>query len=131
MKRMGLTALSTFAAVAVLAVSASSALASPELGRCVAKAGGNYTANCLKKVSGTGTMEWLKSTATGKNKFTSSSGRAFLETKGGTTIECLKSSATGKYDEDGTTPKSTKGVESVKSLFEECKAVSLAEACHN
>lgn len=133
MKRMRILGFSLFAAVALVAVAASSAQAGVELGRCVSQPGNGFytTSNCSKKISTkTSNFEWLKGTSGAKNKFTSKSGSAFLEGENGSVIKCEKSSATGKDDEDGTTH-ATKGVETVFSLFEECKAVSLAEACHN
>jgi len=133
MKRMRIFGFSLLAAAALFVAAASSSLGAVELGRCVSQPGNGFytTSNCSKKISTkTSNFEWLKGTAGAKNKFTSKSASAFLEGENGSVIKCEKSTASGKDDEDGTTH-ATKGVESVFSLFEECKAVSLAEACHN
>lgn len=134
MRRMRITGICGLATVALLAIAASSALATPEIGRCeaVTPGTGKYlNAQCSKKKSeATSNWEWRKGAAGGKNKFTSVSGSAFLEGESGSVIKCEKSTASGKYDEDGTAH-TVKGVETVFAHFEECKAVSLAEACSN
>ncbi|HEV7586232.1 MAG TPA: hypothetical protein VGO14_10690 [Solirubrobacteraceae bacterium] len=119
------------AALVVSAFAASSASALPEVGRCVAKAGGFYaTGTCGKKLKeATGTFEWLKG-AGGVNKFTAKSGEAVLEGASGTKIVCKESTAVGKYDEDGTT-KAIKGVESVVSTFHVCEDPGIGKICHS
>ena len=56
---MGLALVAVFAMAAVAATSAS---ATPEWGKCEAKAGGKFAeGNCQKKAAkGTGTFEWIK-----------------------------------------------------------------------
>lgn len=130
MKRMRITGLCLVAVFATCAFAASSASALPEVGRCVAKAKGNYSEGaCVKKVKATGSFEWLKGTG-GKNKFTAKSGEAVLQGASGTKIVCKSSTAVGKYDEDGST-KAIKGVESVVSTFDECEDPGIGKICHS
>jgi hypothetical protein len=112
-------------------LAASSALALPEIGRCLPAASGFYTTSvCGKKLpEKTGTFEWHKG-ANLKPKFTATSGVATLEGESGTKIVCKKSTATGKYDEDGTTHL-TKGSESVVAIFTECEDPGIGKICHS
>jgi hypothetical protein len=118
------------AGLLLAAVTAGSASALPEIGRCVAKAGGKYTnANCTKKVSSGGTFEWLKG-SNGHPNFTASSGEAVLEGESGTKIVCKASTAVGKYNETGST-KTTKGVKNVVATFTECEDPGIGKICHS
>jgi hypothetical protein len=112
-------------------VAASSALALPEIGRCLPAASGFYKeATCGKKLAEkTGTFEWHKG-ANKKPGFTATSGIATLEGESGTKIVCKKSTATGKYDEDGTSFV-TKGSESVVAIFTECEDPGIGKICHS
>lgn len=135
MKPIGNLGLAFLAVLALCPVAASSALASPEIGRCekVAPNAGHYkTANCSKKSSElVGEFEWRKGTAGGKNNFNWKSGTVFLETQSGSTLTCEHLSAAGKYDEDGLT-RVTRAVESLRILFEHCNnGNALGEQCHN
>ena len=60
------------AVFAIAAVTASSASALPEWGKCVAKAGGKYSdSNCtVKAKKGTGTFEWKKGATLTNVQFT-------------------------------------------------------------
>src|SRR4030081_3248272 len=94
-------AMGLFLAAALLATAfaASSASALPEVGRCVAQAGGKYSNSvCTKKVTSGGTFEFIKG-ANKKPGLTATSGAAVLEGASGTKIVCKSSTATGKYDE--------------------------------
>jgi hypothetical protein len=118
------------AACALAALGASSASALPEIGRCVAKAGGKYSDSaCLKKVTSGGSFEFVKG-ANKKPNFTATSGAAVLEGASGTKIVCKSSTAVGKYDEDGTTFV-TKGVETVVATFHECEDPGIGKICHS
>jgi hypothetical protein len=130
MRQMRLVGLCLTTALVLAAIGASSASALPEVGRCVAKAGGKYTNNnCTKKVTSGGSFEWLKGTG-GGNKFTATSGEAVLEGESGTKIVCKNSTAVGKYDEDGTAH-AIKGVESVVATFHECEDPGIGKICHS
>jgi hypothetical protein len=104
------------------ALLASSALALPEVGHCVAKPGtGKYQdSNCTKKATGKlpKEYEWVKLTGS-PVPFTSKGGEGKLETAGGTLIVCKKQSATGDFFPKGT---STKEVKSVVAVFTSCEA---------
>jgi len=117
-------------AIALAGISAGSASALPEVGRCIAKTAGKYAnSNCSKKVTSGGTFEWVKG-ANKKPNFTATSGASVLEGASGTKIVCKTSTATGKYDEDGTTF-AIKGVESVVSTFHECEDPGIGKICHS
>jgi hypothetical protein len=118
------------AAFVLAALAASSASALPEIGRCVAKAGGKYKdSNCNQKVTSGGTFEFVKG-ANKKPGFKASSGEAVLEGASGTKIVCKLSTAVGKYDEDGSTF-AIKGVESVVATFTQCEDPGIGKICHS
>jgi hypothetical protein len=118
------------AALLATAFAASSASALPEIGRCVAKAGGKYSNSvCTKKVTSGGTFEFIKG-ANKKPGFTSTSTKATLEGESGTKIICTASTAVGKYDEDGTLF-AIKGVESVVATFTGCEDPGIGKICHS
>jgi len=130
MRRIRMAGSCLVAGLALAAIGASSASALPEIGRCVAKAGGKYTeGKCLKKTTTGGTFEWLKGTG-GKNKFSATSGEAVLEGESGTKIVCTASTAAGKYDEDGTAH-AIKGVEDVVAKFTGCEDPGIGKICHS
>jgi hypothetical protein len=117
------------AAFALTAIGAGTASALPEVGRCVAKAGGKYKdSNCTAKVTSGGTFEFTKSGE--KLNFTSAGGEGVLETKSGTKVVCKTQSATGKYDADGS-PASIKEVENVVAKFFGCGIPALGIACNS
>jgi hypothetical protein len=126
MDRIRIVGLAMVAALALGAFAASSASALPELGRCVAKAGGKYKdSNCTEKATG-GSFEFVKNAI--KKKFTSEGGEGVLETVSGNTVKCTKETAVGEYLEKGTTP-STKEVHHVVATFTGCSAPALGLSC--
>ncbi len=126
MLRMRIMAVATVAIFAVSAFVASSAFALPEVGRCVARAGGRYTdSNCtLKSVRGNGTHEFLKGAE--KLGFTTNGG--FVVFEGASNVECSEEHGSGKYDADGTTG-AIKGVEDVVLAFKRCSIPGFAGEC--
>jgi hypothetical protein len=130
---MGITGLCL--AVVVCALSASSAFALPEVGRCVEKAGtGKYkNAGCTEK-AGTKVeekkYEFLKGakSETEGVHFTSAGGAGTLETVSGTKITCETQSATGKFDEDSG---AIKEVETVIATFKGCSLPLLGVKCNS
>jgi hypothetical protein len=127
MRRRGIGIAGMCAAAAIaLGVVASSASALPELGRCVAQAGGKYlTSNCTTKKTGSG-FEWKKNAI--KKKFTSAGGEGKLQGATGTEIKCTTQTATGEYLEKGTTP-STKEVTNVVAKFNGCELPLFGVEC--
>jgi len=128
MKRMRIVGLCLVAAFALSAIGAGSASALPEIGRCVAKAGGKYSdANCtVKAKTGTGTTEFVKNAI--KKKFTTVGGEGVLEGASGIQIKCTAQSATGEYLEKGATP-STKEVHNVVAKFTGCTIPLFGAPC--
>jgi hypothetical protein len=130
MRRIRVVGLCLVAVFALGAFTAGSASALPEIGRCVAKAGGKYTnANCTTKKAG-GTFEFVKNAV--KKKFTAASiaGKIQLEGAGGTAITCTSQSATGEYLEKGATP-STKEVHNVVAKFNGCEIPLFGAKCQS
>jgi len=122
MKRMRIVGLCLVAAFALSAIGAGSASALPEIGKCVAKAGGKYTnANCT--TAGKGSFEFVKTIT--KKGFTSAGGEGILEGASGTVISCKTQSATGEYK--GTT--SFKEVQHVKATFKGCELPLFKAEC--
>jgi hypothetical protein len=130
MKRMRIVGLALVVVFALGAFAASSAFALPEVGRCVAKAGGKYTeSNCVTKAkTGTGTFEFVKGAV--KTGFTSVGGEGVLEGASGTNVVCTSQTATGKYDADGTAG-AIKGVEEVVSTFQGCAIPTFGITCNS
>ena len=125
MKRMRIVGLCLVAAFALSAIGAGSASALPEIGRCVAKAGGKYTdGNCTKK--GTGSFEKVKNAV--KKGFTSAGGEGKLEGAGGTEIKCTTQTAEGQYLEKGAVP-ATKEVHLVTAKFNGCELPLFGVEC--
>lgn len=124
MKRMRIVGLALVAVFALAAFAASSALALPEYGSCVAKAGGKYSdGNCTKAAKG-GSFEFVK---VFPNKgFTSAGGEGVLETVSGNKVICTAQSATGSYK--STT--STKEVQNVTATFTGCNLPLIGAECH-
>jgi hypothetical protein len=125
MKRINLAGLAVVVVLALGAFAVSSASALPEIGRCVAKAAGNYTnSNCTTKAApkGTGGFEFLKGAA--KTGFTVAGGHSVLEGASGANIECETLAATGKLDAAGTAGV-IKGVEDVVTTLAGCTIPSL------
>jgi hypothetical protein len=119
------------AAFALTAIGAGTASALPEVGRCVAKAGGKYkNSNCTETAKTGGTFEFLKGakSETEGVKFTSAGGEGVLETKAGTKVVCKTQSATGKYDQDSGI---IKEVENVVAKFNGCGIPALGIACNS
>jgi hypothetical protein len=135
MTRIRIVGLCFVVALALGAVTASSSLALPEVGRCVvnAKHEGQYEdKNCTKKakkVSEKFTGEFDKVKNVLKTGFTATSGESFLEGKSGLKVVCKEAVAKGKYDSDGTTP-SVKGVESVVATFTGCGIPAVGVECN-
>jgi hypothetical protein len=126
MKRMRIVGLCLVAAFALSAIGAGSASALPEIGRCVAQAGGKYlTSNCTTKKTGSG-FEWKKNPI--KKGFTSTGGEGKLQGATGTEIKCTTQSATGEYKEKGTVP-STKEVTNVVAKFNGCSLPLFGVEC--
>jgi len=126
MKRMRIVGLCLVAAFALSAIGAGSASALPEIGRCVAQAGGKYTdANCTVKSSkGNGKTEFVKNAV--KTKFTSVGGEGKLQGATGTEIKCTTQSATGEYLQKGT---GTKEVTNVQAKFNGCELPLFGAEC--
>jgi hypothetical protein len=121
-QRIGLAWLALAALFTLGAFTASSAVALPEFGKCVAKAEGKYTeSNCATKAK-TGQphiFERVKANEIAKVGFTASGGSMFFEEQGGVKIVCSASTASGKLDKDGTSL-AAKGVENVIFRFTGC-----------
>jgi hypothetical protein len=132
MRIMGLCLVAVFA---VTAFAASSALALPEIGRCVAQAGtGKYKdANCTEKAGklvSEKAFEFKKGAAAegvGSTGFSSAGGAGTLETVSGTKITCETQSASGKYDQDAGL---IKEVEGVIATFKGCSLPLLGVKCN-
>lgn len=120
------------ALVAVLAfgaLAAGSAVALPEYGQCVAKAGGKYSdGNCTKKATG-GAFEFVKTFP--NTSFTSSGGEGVLETVSGTKVICTSQSAVGEFHQTGTTTKVTKEVWHVTATFTGCNLPLIGASCQS
>ena len=119
MKRMRIVGLCLVAAFALSAISAGSASALPEVGRCVAKAGtGKYkNSNCTEKAGklvSEKAFEWVKNPI--KKGFKASGGVSILEGASGTQIECKTNASSGEY----LSTTSTKEVHKVVARFNEC-----------
>jgi len=130
MRRIRIAGLCLVAVFALGAFTAGSASALPEIGRCVAKAGGKYSeANCNTKKTGGG-FEFVKNAV--KKKFTSAAlpGKIQLEGASGTAITCTSQSATGEYLEKGATP-ATKEVHLVVATFNGCEIPLFKAKCQN
>jgi hypothetical protein len=126
MKRMGIVGPTLIAALALGAFGVASASALPEVGRCLAKAGGKYKdSNCTEKAAG-GSFEFVKNAV--KKKFTSAGGEGVLETVSGNTVKCTTQAAVGEYHEKGTVL-STKEVFHVVATFTGCSAPALGLSC--
>jgi hypothetical protein len=125
MKRMKIMGLALVAVFAITAFAASSAMALPEIGRCIAKAGGKYTeSNCNTKVTKGGSFEFVKTIV--NKKFTSAGGEGVLETTSGTKVICKTQSAVGEYK--GTT--SFKEVQGVVAKFNGCAIPAFGIECN-
>ncbi len=109
-------------------VIAESASALPEVGRCVAQAGGKYKdASCTEKVTG-GEFEFLKGakSETEGSSFTVSGGEQVIESISGSKFECKTASGSGKYDEDSGV---IKEVESLTINYKECELPVFSAKC--
>jgi hypothetical protein len=107
----------SFAAVVALNIAISSAAGeAPEMGRCVAHAGGQYTNNvCTKTAKGTkvGSFEWEAGSI--KNKFTGVGGVGTLETVKAVKVTCKTESSDGEF----TSPKT---VGNIAVVFTGCES---------
>src|SRR4030081_3466421 len=119
MKRMKIMGLALVAVFAMTAFAASSAMALPEVGRCIAgSSSSKYSdSNCNVK----GAFEFVKTIV--KNKFTSAGGEGVLETTSGTKVVCKTQSATGEYKAGG------KEVTNVVAKFQGCAIPALGITC--
>jgi hypothetical protein len=112
---VGLCLVAVFAASAATAASAL-ALEAPEMGRCVAKAGGKFTSSlCTKEVVApkVGKFEWEPGAV--KNKFTGAGGVGTLETVKKVTVKCKTEASSGEFT-------SAKTVGNVAVTFRECES---------
>jgi len=114
-------------ALAAGAVSAGTAGALPEVGRCVPQIGGRYiNAGCTFKGKG-GSYEWEKNAV--QTGFTAEGGEARLETPSGIEIHCVgPNSAAGAYHAKGAIP-STKEVDGVVMRLRFCTLPILDAPC--
>lgn len=130
MKRIKTMGVALVAISAMGALLASSAFALPEVGRCVAKAGGKYTeSNCHTKgtLKNPGSFEFVKGAV--KTGFTSVGGEGVLEGASGTNVVCAAQTAVGKYDADGTAG-AIMAVEGVVSTFTGCSIPTFGISCN-
>jgi hypothetical protein len=130
MRYARITGLSLLGALALSAAGAGSASALPEVGRCVAQAGGKYVnASCTTKGK-PGTFEFLKNAV--KKGFTGTNlpGKIEFEGQSGTVIACTAESIEGEYLEKGTTP-ATKEVHHVLLTFKGCEIPLFKANCEN
>ncbi len=129
--RMGRAALCAVVVVtAVFGVYASSALALPEVGRCVAEVGGQYRdGNCTERGS-PGSFEFVKNAIKKGFAETSLPGKIQLEGASGTAMTCTGQTATGEYRETGTTP-ATKEVHHVVVRLFGCEIPLFSAKCQN
>jgi hypothetical protein len=119
--------IATFASSAIAAASASAA-EPPEIGRCVAHAGGKYTNNvCTKLAKGTkpGKYEWEAGAI--RNKFSGVGGAATLETVNKVKVTCKAESSTGEL----TSPKTAGNIivkfTGCEALEYKCKSPGASE----
>jgi hypothetical protein len=125
--RSGTVGLGVIVGLALGAMGATSAFAVlPEVGRCVAQVGGNYTdGNCTVKKTG-GSFEFVKNAI--RKNFTEVGGEVKPQFASGSELKCTSSSATGEYREKGSTP-STKEVQNVKVIYKGCELPLFAVSC--
>ena len=109
------------------AVVAGTAVALPEVGRCVPQVGGRYVnAGCTFKAK-VGSYEWEKNAV--QTGFTAEGGEAMLEMPSGVEIHCIgANSATGAYHAKGAIP-STKEVVGVVMRLRFCTLPILDAPC--
>jgi len=128
LKVMGLC----LAAFALAAIGAGSAVAAvtPEVGRCVAKAGGKYKDGACTEKAGKAASEKKFEFLKGAEKvgWKSAGGESVLETEEKDQITCKSQSAVGKWDLDS--GKITE-VESAVSTFAGCEFGVLKVKCQN
>lgn len=118
MRRFRVIGICLVAAFAVSAVVATSAWAeAPEVGRCVAHAGGKYTNNvCTKLAKGkaVGSFEWEAGAI--KKSFTGAGGAATLETIHAVKVTCKAESSDGEFT-------SAKTVGNIAVVFTGCESL--------
>jgi hypothetical protein len=104
--------------------------AAPEVGRCVAQAGGKYKdANCVEKtLTGKGQFEFTRNAL--RKNFTGSGGESVWEAVAGGKIVCDAVSESGEYLEKGAAPY-TREVRHVLLVFRGCKIPSLQTGCES
>jgi hypothetical protein len=126
LRSVGMCAVAVAVLGAVGAGSASAAL--PEIGRCVAEAGGGYSdSSCTKKATkGTGSFEFVKNAV--KKKFSAEGGEVKLAGATGTEFRCTSEHMTGEYLEKGTTPQ-TKEVQHVLKTYSGCEMSLFGAEC--
>ena len=133
--------LGLLAALVLSAVATDNALALPEIGRCVVQARheGRYTdANCFTKATRvsekyTGEYERAPGPGSGGVAFTLRlTGEVFLHGKKFLSLVCSQVVARGKYDVDGSSPPTIKGVEGVVEDFTGCQfSAPIDVECHS
>lgn len=119
MRNVRLIAGAVTVAVLASAVLAAGAWAqeAPEIGRCVAHAGGKYTNSvCTKAAKGTkvGSFEWESGAI--KKKFTGTGGAATLETVHAVKVTCKTEASTGEFT-------SSKTVGNIAVVFTGCESL--------
>jgi hypothetical protein len=118
MQRLGRIVACLGAASAISVIMTTSVWAqAPEIGRCVAHAGGKYANNvCTKLAKGktVGSFEWESGAI--KNKFTGVGGVGTLETVKGVKVSCITESSDGEFT-------SVKTVGNIKVVFTGCESV--------
>lgn len=126
MTRTRTSALCLAAVLALGGFAASSASALPEVGRCVAQAGGRYAdANCRAKASkGAGAFEFKKGAV--KKGFASTGGEGVLETAAGTKVVCKTQTASGELRE---LSGAIREVQHVTAKFQGCAIPALGITC--
>ena len=124
MRKTGIAGVCLLLALAVSAVTVTSALATaPEYGRCLKKAkaeGKGYTSDkCTAAAEGSkAKYEWIPGAA--KTKFETKGGLGVLTSVGGQTVECKTESSTGEFFEGN-----NKEAGNMKIKFNECQSLAL------
>jgi hypothetical protein len=133
MSRARIVGLCTAGACAISAIASGSAMALPEVGRCVAQPGtGKYrNSNCTEKaraLASEKSFEWSRGAGTGGRSFTTQGGEATLEGAKGTKLACKSESSSGEYREVNG---AIKEVTNVTIEFHECMIPLVDVGCTN
>jgi hypothetical protein len=130
--RLRTTIIVALAVALVASIATASAVAGPQVGRCVSQPGtGKYKdANCTKKAGSNAeekSFEFLKNAV---NKgFTLAGGLTIFEGQTGKQVFCVHEAGSGEYLESGSTP-STKQVDHVVETFTECEFGGAPASCN-